>query len=39
MKAKLKIASPNMADCLAMAQEVPKAKIKSQELVFDSLWD
>lgn len=39
MKAKLKIASPNMADCLAMAQETPQAKVKSQELVFDSLWD
>lgn len=38
MKSKHGIASPNMADCLAMAQESPKIKLETETIEFDSLW-
>jgi phage terminase large subunit len=38
MKRRHNIASPNMADCLAMAMEKPKPAIKNKDLNFDSFW-
>ena len=38
MKAKLKIDSPGMSDCLAMGEEVPDLIKEAQPLEFESLW-
>lgn len=38
MKARYGIASPNMADCLAMAQETPEPAIKVDNINFDSFF-
>lgn len=38
MKDKYDIASPGMADCLAMAQEIPDLSKEIEPLEFDSLW-
>jgi len=38
MKSKHDIDSPGMADCLAMAMEIPSIKQKKKKLVFDSIY-
>jgi phage terminase large subunit len=38
MKAKLKIDSPGMADCLAMGEEVPDLIKDTKPIEFESLW-
>ena len=38
MKAKLKIESPGMADCLAMGEEAPDLIKDTKPIEFESLW-
>jgi phage terminase large subunit len=38
MKDKYDINSPNMADCLAMGEEIPELAAEAEPLEFDSLW-